>query len=254
MNFLRSKNRSGGTKFILLVAAGALLLSLVVGFAPKAQAVEPIVMAAPVSLGTAAKHGYMAAQLAVEEVNKAGGVLLSGVRRPLKIVTTDIRDLETGIPLHDVVLAYQHLISRKKPHVFVTGPTRSEATLAMMENLAEAKIVHIITASVSPSIQKTISQDYNKYKYFFKISPNAVDLGMVFASGINFLKDNFGLSKIFFLTEDVLSMRGLEGFMTAYCTKQGWKVVGNAHTPLGTTDYSPSLIKARDSGAEVIFY
>lgn len=256
MKVLRSKSLMVLIAVIMLVVASvaACAKEAVPPTEPTEPAVEPIVMAAPVSLGTAGKHGFMAAELAVEEINKAGGVLLEGVKRPLKIVTTDTRDLEPGIPIHDVILAYEDLISREKPDVFVAGPTRSEAVLAVMENLAEDKIVHIFNGAVSPAIQATIAEDYDKYKYFFKISPNAIDMGMLYAKSMDFIKSNFGLDKVFFMTEDVMSMRALEGFMSGYCEKTGWEVMGSLQTPLGMTDYSPSLIKIRNSGAEVIFY
>jgi len=255
MKVLRSKS------FIVLIAAIMLVVASVTACAkeaapaePAVPAVEPIVLGAPASLGTIAYNLPNGVKLAAKEINAEGGVLLDGVKHPLKIVTADTRDLEPAIPIHDVVLAYEDLIAKEKPAALVAGPIRSEAMLAVMENIAEDKIIHIFSGGVSPTFMELVKGDYDKYKYFFKNSPSSMDLGMGLFSAMNFVMSEFGYNKVFFLTEDVDFARATEAGMSALLPTAGWEVVGSAHTPLGMTDYSAALLQLKDSGAEVGFY
>lgn len=247
--------------FVGVIAAIILVMASVAACAPEAAPptepaappVEPIVLGAPADLGTTQVDMYRGAALAAKEINAEGGVLVGGVKRPLKIVTADTRDVEPTIPIHDVILAYADLISRENPFAFVAGPIRSEALFAVMENLAEDKIIHIFSGGVSPKFQAMVKEDYDKYKYFFRNSGSSINLALGLASAMGFVKEEFGFSKVFFLTEDVDFARAMEGFMSPYSEKMGWEVVGSAHTPLGITDYSAALIKLKDSGADVAF-
>jgi branched-chain amino acid transport system substrate-binding protein len=255
MNFLRSKKHSRGTKFILLVAAVALLFSLAVGCAPKAPAVQPIVIGAPCNLGQISKNLYNGALLAAEEINAKGGVTVGGMNRPLKIVTADTRDLEPGIPIQDVVLAYKDLISKEKPVALVGGPIRSEAVAAVMENIAADKVIHIFCGSVSSLFMNTYKQDPAKYKYLFKNSPTEIDLVGVLLGAMAAVKSEFGFNSVFFFVEDVDFARRAQPQIAALLKGQGWDVTpGSVNTPLGLTDYSSALLKFKDSGAKVGFY
>lgn len=249
-------------RFVGVIAAIILVMASVAACAPEAAPptepaappVEPIVLGVPASLGTIAYNLPNGAKLAAEEINAEGGVLVDGVKRPLKIVTTDTRDLEPAIPIHDVVLAYKDLISKEKPAALVGGPIRSEALFAVMENIAEDKIIHIFSGGVSPKFMELVKGDYDKYKYFFKNSPSSMDLGMGLFSVMNFVMSEFGYNKVFFLVEDVDFARATEAGMSALLPKAGWEVLGSVHTPLGMTEYSAALIQLNDSGAEVGFY
>ena len=249
-------------RLVGLIAVTMLVLALVTACAPKAEpavpaepGVEPIVLGAPAALGTIAYNLPNGAKLAAEEINAArGGVLIGGVTRPIEIVTTDTRDLEPAIPIHDVVLAYKDLISKEKPAALVCGPIRSEAMFAVMENIAEDKIIHIFSGGVSPVFMDIVKEDYDKYKYFFKNSPSSLDLAMGLLMVMKPIKAQFGYSKVFFLVEDVDFARRAEAGLAALLPTVGFEVVGSVHTPLGMTDYSAALLQLKDSGAEVGMY
>jgi len=71
----------------------------------KALAEEPIVIGAPLS--TSFLYGWdawRAMQLAVKEINEAGGVNVGGTKRPFKIEIIDTRDLEPGVPVSEALL------------------------------------------------------------------------------------------------------------------------------------------------------
>ncbi len=67
---------------------------------PAASAAEPIVIGVPTSLGfLEGKESHKAVQLAVSEINAAGGVKVGSEMRPFEVVATDLRDAAAGVPV-----------------------------------------------------------------------------------------------------------------------------------------------------------
>ena len=71
--------------------------------------------------------------LATEEINKAGGIKLSGVMRPIKLEIIDSRDEEPGVPTSEVLLAIEKLILQAKVDLVAGGPCMSECGMAALD-------------------------------------------------------------------------------------------------------------------------
>jgi branched-chain amino acid transport system substrate-binding protein len=245
-------------KHFLLVCMGVILLLAIPvasGCAPAEPSIPPIVIGAPCSQSNVAKNMYMAAQLAAAEINaKEGGILIDGVMRPLKIVTTDTRDLEPGVPIQDIVLAYKNLISKEKPVALVAGPIRTEAQLAVMENIAGDKIVGIFCGGVNSKFKATFKSDPVKYRYLFKSSPTEIDLVIGLMKAMAQVKDKLGYNTVFLLIEDVDFAKAGATAAAIMLETAGWTIKGQENTPLGMTDYSQVLLKLKNSGAQAGFY
>ncbi len=57
------------------------------------------------------------------------------------------------------------------PTSSIGGPVRSEAALAAMDLLSKYKKVSILTTgALTPAYQKRIGEEYDKFKYCFRIS------------------------------------------------------------------------------------
>ena len=85
-------------------------------------AAEPIVIGVPTALGSIeGKDGWMAVQMAVEEINAKGGVKVGKEKRMLAAYSIDTREHEPGIPVHDALTAVEKLILEKKPHAILLG-------------------------------------------------------------------------------------------------------------------------------------
>jgi branched-chain amino acid transport system substrate-binding protein len=220
-----------------------------------ASSAPPLVIGVPCAMGTIAKDMANAATLAAAEINaKEGGVLVDGVKRPIKIVTADTRDLEAGIPIQDVVLAYKDLIAKEKPMALVGGPIRTEAQMAVIENIAADKIIHVFGGGVNSRFARNVRANTAKHKYLFKNSPTEVDLVAGLVKAMDYLKEKNGYNSVFFLVEDVDFAKLAEKVISALLDGRGWEIKGNVHTPLGMTDYSAALLKFKESGAQVGFY
>lgn len=241
----------GITKFgaLAFLAAGALLSGV-----PAVAA--PIKLGAP--LATAFLYGWTAERgirLAVEEINAAGGVKVGAETRPFEVEVIDTRDLEPGVPVDDAIKAVEKLILQKQVDFLVGGPVRSEAALAVMDLLSQHKKVSIVTTGVlSPAYTKTVAENYDKYKYAFRISNDIVnlvakELMAVFAK----IRADHKLDRVFIMVQDVAHARKAGEVVEGLLKKNGYNVVGHEIYPTGNTDFAPGLLKSKKEDAQVLF-
>ena len=218
------------------------------------KAEKPIVIGCP--LATAFLYGWDAERgvtLAVEEINAAGGVNVAGEKRPFKIEVIDTRDLEPGVPVSEALLAVEKLILDKKADFIIGGPVRSEAALAAMPLLSKYKKVSILTTGVlTPKYNALVAEQYDKFKYCFRIHGEAKNLvGEIFAN-LTELKEKYGFNNLFIIAQDVSHARGAANIIKDIAKKKGWNVTGLEIYPTGATDFSMGLLKAKESKTEII--
>jgi branched-chain amino acid transport system substrate-binding protein len=219
------------------------------------QKTQPIVIGAPLS--TQYLYGWdaqRAMMLAVEEINARGGVEIAGGRRPFRLEVLDTRDLEPGVPISDALLVVEKLILERKADVLLGGPVRSEAALAAMDLIAKYKKISILTTgSLTPAYHRRVAENYNKYKYLFRISSEAGELAKEAVDLFDSLKQEQGFDQIFIMVQDVAHARAIADIVSKSLGSKGWKVLGTEVYPTGALDYSTGLLKARDQKAQVLF-
>jgi len=236
---------------ILLVLLGVLIISF---SNTPALAEKPIIIGCPLS--TAFLYGWDAergVKLAVEEINAQGGVNVKGKKRPFKVEVIDTRDLEPGVPVSEALLAVEKLILDKKADFLIGGPVRSEAALAAMPLLSKYKKVSILTTGVlTPKYHAMVAENYDKFKYCFRIHGEAKNLvGEIFAN-FGELKEKYGFNNLFIIAQDVSHARGAANIIKKIATKKGWNVTGLEIYPTGATDFSMGLLKAKKTKTEII--
>jgi branched-chain amino acid transport system substrate-binding protein len=242
--------KSKFAQMVLTLLAAVLLLVPVL----PAQAEDPIVLGCPLS--TAFLYGWDAERgikLAVDEINAKGGVMVDGKKRPFAVEVIDTRDLEPGVPVSDALLAVEKLILDKKADFILGGPVRSEAALAAMPLLSKYKKVSIVTTGVlTPKYSAMVAENYDKFKFCFRIHGEAKHLvGEMFAN-FKMLKEKYGFNNLFIIAQDVSHARGAADVMKAVATKQGWNVTGVEIYPTGATDFSLGLLKAKRTKSQII--
>ena len=242
------KTTHGKLMMILMIAV---LMGLSSG---SALAEKPIVIGCP--LATAFLYGWDAERgvtLAIEEINAQGGVNVAGKKRPFKIEVIDTRDLEPGVPVSEALLAVEKLILDKKADFLIGGPVRSEAALAAMPLLSKYKKVSILTTGVlTPKYHAMVAENYDKYKYCFRIHGEAKNLvGEIFAN-FGDLKAKYGFNNLFIIAQDVSHARGAAEIIKKVATGKGWNVTGLEIYPTGATDFSMGLLKAKKTNTEII--
>jgi branched-chain amino acid transport system substrate-binding protein len=219
-----------------------------------AQQAQPIVLGAP--LATAFLYGWdaeRAIRLAVEEINAAGGVNVGGQKRPFQVEVIDTRDLEPAVPVSEALLAVEKLILEKKADFIVGGPVRSEAALAAMDLLSKHKKISILsTGALTPKYHERVAEEYEKFKYCFRISGESKWLVNEIITCLMDIKTRFNLDKMFIMVQDVAHARAGGDIIEKISTQKGWQVTGKEVYPTGTTDYSMGLLAARRTKAQVL--
>lgn len=212
---------------------------------------DPIVIGVPSSLKMLeAAEGLKAIILAAEEINAKGGVQVGDKKRLLKVESIETRDGEPGVPISDALLAIEKLFLEKKPHVVVLGPFRSEVLLAAMDIYSKYKMVSLNVAMTPKFIEK-YQGDPEKYKYCFRMLNAKYVVGYLMKTMAH-LKKDFGYDKVYIAVQDVLWANAIGKGMEKWFAGNGWKVIGYDAYPTGANDFSTTLIKAQQGGAQVL--
>ena len=240
------------TVFVILIAFAIGLAGTEV-FAQKAG--DPIVIGAPVPRASNyGQNGERGMILATEEINKAGGVKLGGIMRPIKLEIIDSRDEEPGVPTSEVLLAIEKLILQTKVDLVAGGPCMSECGMAALDTFARYKKLDMVSIGCyTPGWDEKVSKDRQKYKYSFRESGSvkwyvkeALDL-------LRQMKTKFGFDKIYVSIDDSAMCRRASEIVENLAAKDGWKIVGKDKHPIGSTDYSAALTECKNSGAQILF-
>jgi len=100
-----------------------------------------------------------AANLAVNQINAAGGVNVSGTSYQYKIVTYDTEEADPSIPIANGVAGVTSLIQNDKVN-FLMGGYRSDVVLAELPIVAQDKVLYI-TFGADTGISQYVQQNYS---------------------------------------------------------------------------------------------
>ncbi|MEM0349973.1 MAG: ABC transporter substrate-binding protein [Candidatus Caldarchaeum sp.] len=114
-------------------------------------------------------HAKYAAEMAVEEINAAGGVVLNGTRYELVLVAEDTNEMDPLIPVDQGVTAFKRLVEVHGAHVIVGG-VRTDIVVAQTQLLSQYKIVYLDIESNQRIVEDLVQNDYENYKYYFHFS------------------------------------------------------------------------------------
>lgn len=209
----------------------------------------PIVIGVPSSFKSIeAAEGLKAITLAVEEINAKGGVKIGSEMRPLKVESIETRDMEPGVQTAEALLAIEKLILEKKPNVIIQGPTRSEVLLAAMDIFAQYKIPSINNAVASKFVE-VYKSNPDKYRHCYRMFD-----GKYVVQYLGKTVDKIGSNKkAYIVVQDAIWAVGIANGMSNWFKANGWQVTGFDKYPTGASDFSSTLIKVKQSGAQVIF-
>ncbi len=243
--------------FFGIVMLSFLVLSLMYAGGAVAETATgaPIIVGAPIPRASAyGQNGERGMILATEEINKAGGVKVGNVMRPIKLEIIDDRDEEPGVPTNEVLLAIEKLILQKKADVIAGGPCMSECGMAAMDLYSKYKVVDIVgIGCYTPSWEKKFAKKPDRYKHSFRASGSVKWYIKESLDLLQKLKKEYGFDKMFISIDDSLMCRKAAGIVEKLAKKAGWQIVGMDKHPIGTTDYSVPLMECKKSGAQILF-
>src|SRR5580693_4650108 len=213
---------------------GASALVLCALLALPALAESPIKIGVPVGLSGAnsvvAPSVVQSAELAVEEINKAGGVL----GRTLALEVAD-----DGSGAAGAQKAFDSLIFQKKVDALISMET-SAARNAGLPLVQRGKTPFIYTSFYE-------GRSCNPYLYVNAWVPEQQVPPIV----DHFMKASNAKS-FFLIGSDYAFGRGMLQFTRAYIEKNGGKVVGEEYLPMDGSDWTSILSKLRASGADAL--
>ncbi len=214
---------------------------------------DPIVIGVPTALGSIeGRDGWMAIQMARDEINAKGGIQVGSTKHKIEVYSIDTREHEPGIPVQDALTAGEKLILEKKPHAIALGNFRSEVLLSSMDLISKYKLPYICCIAMTPLFQKKIVDEYDKYKYCFRNCLNSPYLAMYLGGVMGFIKKEFNFNKAYIIVQDTLWAQATGKGLDKWYKENGWEVAGFDAYALGSSDFSPSLMKVRAQNARVI--
>jgi branched-chain amino acid transport system substrate-binding protein len=175
-----------------------------------------------------------AAELAVAELNDAAGIL--GGRK------IEIRKRDDATKPDIGARGARELIQQHKVDLIV-GVVSSAVGLAVSEACSQLGCPLVLSGTHHDAITGTAA-----HKTTFRVTTESIMIARVVVEPLMRATGN----KWFFITQDDAYGLGAEKAMIADLTRMGGTVVAAEHTPLGTTDFSAQLTKARGSGATTV--
>ncbi|KRB27763.1 substrate-binding protein [Mesorhizobium sp. Root172] len=195
---------------------------------------EPIVLGFPLGLSGAnsitAPAVVQAMELAVSEINDAGGVL----SRKLVIELADSASSAAGAQK-----AYDSLVYQKEVDAIISSEP-SAARNAGLPIITRGKIPYIYTSFYEGG-------SCNKYQHINAWVPQQVVSLMV-----DYFMEELGAKTFFLVGNDYAFGRGLLGDTNNYVTEKGGIVVGEEYNPISASDWTATISKIREAIPDVI--
>ena len=184
------------------------------------------------------------AQMAIDEINAKGGV--NG--RKLELVKAD-----EGESPKEGVAAVNKLTGDNNVNVLIGGYD-SGVTLAELPHISRAKTIFLGTGSASPTIQQKVKDDYENYKYIFRVNPT--NSAKQAASLLDFiggkLKGELGYRKISIIGENAKWVQDMVPFLKKGAIEAGLDVPLAEFFDPQTADFSPIFSKVKDNGSQYL--
>ncbi len=215
--------------------ASALGLVVTLAFGQGARAGEdPIKIGIPVGLSGAnsvvAPSVVQAAELAVAEINKAGGVL----GRQLELVIAD-----DGSGAQGAQKAFDSLVFQKEVDVLIT----METSAARNDGLP------IVNRGRVPFIYTSFYEGRSCSPWLYV---NAWVPEQQVAPIVDHFMDAEKAKTYFLIGSDYAFGRGMLEFTRAYIDQKGGKVLGEEYLPMDGTDWTAIISKLKSSGADAL--
>ncbi len=181
-------------------------------------------------IGTTGVYG---AQLAVDEINAAGGVL----GRPLSLIVEDSKsDPATAIAL------VTRLDSDEKVLV-VGGPTMGDTSLAIHGYAEENKLPYAVPVAATPRLTEPGS------KYTFRMEPDATGWGYAYAAWIAKVKPG---AKVAVMYMDLATQASIAAGFVYTAEKLGLEVVADVPFPANTTDATVEVAQVKAKNPDYV--
>lgn len=202
------------------------------------------------------ENHWAGAEMARDEINRAGGISVGAARRQLELVKVDTNEIQS-VP--DATNAIERAITRDRAD-FLIGGFRSEAVLAMQEVAMDAKKIFIGAGASHDLLGERVEKDYNRFKYWFRTTPpKSTDLGKevfaVLASIAGQVRNDLKKPqpKVAIVAEKAVWVEALVKAAQANLPKMKMEIVGLWQPSATATDVTAELSAIKRTGADIVF-
>ena len=225
----------------LLMAAGMLT-----GLSAQA-AKDPVIVGYIGSFDSdSGKSTIRGAEIAIEELNAAGGVLGG---RPIKLVKADTReDVTEGIK------AYEYLAETAKVDFVISGSI-DDVSLGWLPRMAEYRIPTLDTWTSYVGIIDMVVSEYDKYKmYFMNVACDYALATLYVDFGKDVLAEKMGWKTTVVLQEDTAFGGGVFELVDQMLAPEaGIKIIDHIVYDTNTVDFAPIFNKAVKSKPDFLY-
>jgi branched-chain amino acid transport system substrate-binding protein len=202
------------------------------------------------------KGHWNGALMAQEEINANMGIQVGDTWLPIKLVKADSNEF---LSITDATNAMERLMSQDRVD-FVVGGFRSEAVLAMQDIAMDYKKMFLGTGAAHPEICARVGKDYNRYKYWFRVTPmnsrylvKVTLINLATVSGM--LKKVLGIEKpkVAIVAEKAMWIDPMIKAIEANVPKMGMDLVGIWRPSATATDVTAELAAVQRADAQIIF-
>ncbi len=175
--------------FIPILVMVMFLFMFAAGCAPDEEPAEPVdepeeveaVDGEPIKIGVVGpmdfiqgEHHWFGAQLAQEEINERGGVMVGEQQRPIELIQADTNEI---LSVEDAISAVERVITRDGVD-FIVGGFRTESVLGMQDVAMDYQTIFMGCGAIHPELCNRVAEDYDRYKYWFRVTPlNSYNVG-----------------------------------------------------------------------------
>jgi branched-chain amino acid transport system substrate-binding protein len=225
-----------------------------VAFGVQAQTIK-IAILGPMAFVQGENH-WAGAEMARDEINKAGGINVGGKRMQIELIRADTNEI-TSVP--DATNAMERVITRDKAD-FVIGGFRSEAVLAMQEVAMDYKKIFLGAGAAHSKLGANVEANYDRYKYWFRYTPTKdIDLARTLFAVMGSIAQQVRTElktetpKVALLAEKAVWTEGLIAAAQKNLPAMKMELAGLWQPSATATDVTAELSAIDRSGAHIVF-
>ena len=237
-----------------IVGLAAFALAGIFDSAAHAQTIK-IAILGPMAFVQGENH-WAGAEMARDEINKAGGVNVGGKPRQIELIRADTNEIQS-VP--DATNAVERVITRDRAD-FLIGGFRSEAVLAMQEVAMDHKKIFLGAGAAHSKLGQNVEDNYSRYKYWFRYTPTKdVDLARTLFAVMNSIAQQIRTElktdtpKVALLAEKAVWTQALVGAAQKNLPAMKMEVVGLWQPSATATDVTAELSAIDRAGAHIVF-
>jgi branched-chain amino acid transport system substrate-binding protein len=202
------------------------------------------------------ENHWAGAEMARDEINKAGGISVGGKRLQVELIRGDTNEIQS-VP--DATNAIERVITREKAD-FLIGGFRSEAVLAMQEVAMDYKKIFLGAGAAHSKLGANVEVNYERYKYWFRVTPvKDVDLARSVFAVLGAVAQQIRSElktpapKVAILAERAVWTEALVKVAQKTLPEMKMEVVGTWQPSATATDVTAELSAIERAGADIVF-